>query len=143
MPAAAESRHHSDVADAVSVGRMREEFSRWLRQFGLAPDRHADLVLAVNEALANTAEFAYRRHRKPGSVTLTVRCDPASDSVMVTVTDEGAWREPSDDGNPQLRGRGIPLMEALADEVVIDSTPTGTTVRMRFDQVSNPSSAMA
>lgn len=34
-------------------------------------------------------------------------------------------------------------MEALADEVVIDSSPTGTTVRMRFDQVSNPSSAMA
>ncbi len=142
MPAA-ESRYHSEVADAVSVGRLREEFSRWLRRFGLSADRHADLVLAVNEALANTAEFAYRRHSRPGAVTMTVRCDPATDSLLVTVTDEGAWREPSDGGNPQLRGRGIPLMEALADEVVIDRAATGTTVRMRFDQVSNPSSAMA
>lgn len=142
MPAT-ESRHHSDVADAVSVGRLREEFSRWLRRFGLTPDRHNDLVLAVNEALANTAEFAYRRHHEPGAVTLTVRCDPATDALTVIVSDQGAWREPSDGGNPQLRGRGIPLMEALADEVVIDSSADGTTVRMRFDQVSNPSSAMA
>lgn len=142
MPAA-ESHHRSETADALSVGRLREEFGRWLRQFGLATDRHNDLVLAVNEALANTAEFAYRHQSEPGSVTLTAACDPSNGSLAVTVTDEGAWREPTDAGNPQLRGRGIPLMEALADEVVIDSSAHGTTVRMRFDRIGDLSSALA
>ena len=52
---AAETLQHRVVADAARVGQVREEFSRWLRQFDLSPDRHNDLVLAVNEALANAA----------------------------------------------------------------------------------------
>jgi len=45
----------------------REAFADWLeRYFDLDPIRSADLVLAVNEALANAAEFAYLRAEHPG-----------------------------------------------------------------------------
>ncbi len=133
----ADALDHCVAADAASVGRIREEFSRWLRQFGLNPDRHNDLVLAVNEALANSAEFAYVRHSCPGNVTLAARYDPVAASLAVTIADEGAWREPTGSAIPELRGRGIPLMRALADETVIEASAHGTTVRLRFDRVGD------
>ncbi|OBF28517.1 ATP-binding protein [Mycobacterium sp. ACS4331] len=134
---AAETLQHCVVADAVRVGQVREEFSRWLRQFNLSPDRHNDLVLAVNEALANAAEFAYVHHPAPGTVRLTARYDAPSRSVAVTISDEGDWREPTSSAIPRLRGRGIPLMRSLSDAAEIERSPHGTTVRMRFDQVGD------
>ena len=47
-------------ADAGAVARIRQEFKLWLQQFyDLDPVRRSDLVLAINEAMANAAEFAY------------------------------------------------------------------------------------
>lgn len=137
----AETFDRDVTADAVSVARVRDSFSEWLRQFGLSPERHNDVVLAVNEALANTAEFAYVDRARPGRVAIAVRYDGSGSSVTVAVTDEGTWRAPEPvemsevPGLPTLRGRGIPLMRALADEVTIETAPTGTTVRLRFDRI--------
>ena len=40
---------------------FRHELSQWLRaHFALDPVRRNDVLLAVNEALTNAAEFAYR-----------------------------------------------------------------------------------
>ncbi|MDG5485186.1 ATP-binding protein, partial [Mycolicibacterium gadium] len=48
-----------DNADALTVARMRRELSQWLRaHLTLDPDRLNDVLLAVNEALTNAAEFA-------------------------------------------------------------------------------------
>ena len=48
------------LADAACAAQMRQEFSDWLtRYFALDPTKASDVVLAVNEALANAAEFAY------------------------------------------------------------------------------------
>ncbi|BDB39793.1 MULTISPECIES: ATP-binding protein [Mycobacterium] len=48
------------AADASSAARLRTEFRNWLdRHFTLGAERFSDLVLAVSEALANAAEFAY------------------------------------------------------------------------------------
>lgn len=138
--AESESLDRTVAADAASVGNLREEFSGWLRRFGLRPDRHNDLVLAVNEALANSAEFAYAQAAHPGLVKMTAWHDAPTSSITVTVTDQGSWREPRDTttvGVPALRGRGIPLMRALADDVVIDPSPLGTTVRLRFNRVGD------
>ncbi len=50
----------SVAADARSAARTRAEFGAWLsRYFSLCADRFSDLLLAVNEAIANAAEFAY------------------------------------------------------------------------------------
>ena len=52
--------------------------------------------------------------------------------LTVTVTDEGAWRIADPETRSISRGRGIPLMHALADRATIDSTPAGTRVRLRM-----------
>ena len=59
------------LADAACAAQMRQEFSVWLRRyFALDETQVSDVVLAVNEALANAAEFAYSTvdrlaHRRP------------------------------------------------------------------------------
>jgi anti-sigma regulatory factor (Ser/Thr protein kinase) len=37
-----------------------------------------------------------------------------------------------------MRGRGIPLMEALADDVTIDRTPQGTRVTLTWTGLTGP-----
>lgn len=59
--------------------------------------------------------------------------DRRSDRLAVTVDDRGRWRRriPAQ-YQQQLRGRGFPPMEALADDVTIDRTPRGTRVTLTW-----------
>lgn len=119
-------------ADAGTVGRLRDEFSRWLRErFALDPVRFSDILLAVNEAMANVAEFAYPDGAQDR--TFSVRARHIAGSMVVTVADRGRWRQTDPAARPASRGRGIPLMRALADEVAIEPSEHGTRVQMRFD----------
>lgn len=126
----------SDVAaDALTVACLREEFTRWLRR-GVAMDetRLCDVALAVNEALANSAEFAYVEGGA-GTVHLEALRDVDRRSITVTVSDQGHWRETNPLNRQRSRGRGIPLMRTLADSVIIDTSGLGTSVCLRFDDV--------
>lgn len=96
--------------------------------------RLCDVVLAVNEALANVAEFAYT-DGGAGSVDLEAVRDMGRRTITVTVSDLGHWRETNPLCRQRSRGRGIPLMRTLADSVIIDTSGLGTTVCLRFDNV--------
>lgn len=127
----------STLADAACAAQMRQEFSVWLkRYFALDPTKVSDVVLAVNEALANAAEFAYCAVERPGAMHLLADYDSCSSILTVTVTDEGAWRLGDGKKKQISRGRGIPLMEALADRTTIDSSSTGTTVSLEWNDVT-------
>jgi len=124
------------AADAESASRIREEFAGWLeRFFDLDPILSSDLVLAINEALANSAEFAYATAGRRGTMDLRAHYDPDSTSLTVTISDQGVWRTPDPNPATRARGRGIPLMEALSDRVAIDTSTAGTQVRMQWDGV--------
>lgn len=126
----------SVLADAACAAQMRQEFSDWLkRYFALDPMKTSDVVLAVNEALANAAEFAYSSVDRPGAMHLLADYDTDSAILTVTITDEGTWRIANGENKKISRGRGIPLMQALADCAVIDSTPEGTNVRLVWNQI--------
>ncbi|MGE0220298.1 ATP-binding protein [Mycolicibacterium sp.] len=123
--------------DAHAVAQVRHEFAQWLQRFfDLDAVRTSDLVLAINEALANAAEFAYLLADGPG--TIDMEADYAADTGTLTVTirDRGVWRARQTDPLPRTRGRGIPLMEALADEASIETSPGGTRVRLQWNGVS-------
>ena len=125
------------LADAARASQMRQEFSTWLkRYFTLDPTRVSDMVLAVNEALANAAEFAYSTVAQPGAMHLLADYDTGSAVLTVTVADEGAWRIADAEKKSNTRGRGIPLMRALADRATFDSTPAGTKVRLEWNHVA-------
>jgi serine/threonine-protein kinase RsbW len=65
-------------------------------------------VLAVNEAVSNSVEHAYRPATPDGTVELTFWTE--SGAVCIEVVDHGEWRIPSD--QPTGRGRQITFMVA-------------------------------
>lgn len=127
------------AADAESVSRIREQFAEWLeRFFDLDPIRCSDLVLAINEALANAAEFAYLQADSPGTIDLLAHYDPNAGSLTVTISDRGVWRAPNPKPPNRSRGRGIPLMKALADRAAIETSTAGTKVHLQWDALAKP-----
>ena len=124
------------VADPVSAALIRREFSDWLgRYFALDATQSSDMVLAVNEAMANAAEFAYVAVTRPAIMHVQADYDGSAGTLRVTVTDQGTWRSRDQVPKRLSRGRGIPLMRALADRAIVDSSPTGTRVCLEWGRV--------
>lgn len=129
-------------AEPGAAGRSRRAASRWFTTVcgGRQPcEVVSDLVLAVNEAVSNSIEHAYRDGLS-GTVVLHADVDRPSTAlggdgatvgcpdvrVTVRVSDRGSWREPA--LNPGHRGRGLSMIRACAEDVVVTGGPSGTTV---------------
>jgi anti-sigma regulatory factor (Ser/Thr protein kinase) len=126
-PAPPISFHRRTAAVASRLPELREALSRWLSTFGLGLERREDIVLAGYEAMANSAEHAYPAG-EPGPVD--VRAEALPDRLTVTVTDYGTWRPPS--ATNGLRGRGLLLIDSLADQCAQVHREDGTTVTMTW-----------
>lgn len=125
------------AATPESASRTRDEFARWLGEFfDLNPDRSSDLVLAINEALANSAEFAYVNSGTAGTMDFRASYDSDDATMTVVVADRGVWRMSDTQDDTRTRGRGIPLMRALSDRTAIETSTDGTEVRMAWTNVS-------
>lgn len=123
-------------ADPHAAARTRDDFSTWLEgAFALDPDKTGDLVLAIYEALANTAEYAYVSTGRMGTMDIQAAHDPSESALLVTVSDRGLWRTASPSPQDRSRGRGIALMKALADRVSIQTSTAGTTVLLAWNGV--------
>jgi serine/threonine-protein kinase RsbW len=97
----------------------------WLAEAGVDQEVEQSTVLAVSEAAANAIEHAYGFDGRR-DVVVVARVD--EDELHVSVEDEGSWREPAERSD---RGRGMPIMEAVMEEVVVERLSRGTVVRMR------------
>jgi anti-sigma regulatory factor (Ser/Thr protein kinase) len=124
---------HLDVVDEFSMllganprelALLRRAIGDWAMRAGATLDIREDVVLAVNEAVANAMEHAYG----PGDARVEVVASRSSLGALdLRVRDFGRWRTGRlDDGG----GRGLALMRNLMDDVTVDTTPDGTTVRM-------------
>jgi anti-sigma regulatory factor (Ser/Thr protein kinase) len=124
------------AADPLTAAHTRDEFASWVRDvFDLDENRSADLVLAIYEALANTAEYAYPTMGRTGTMDVVASYDPLESALLVTVADRGQWRTASSVPGDRSRGRGIALMKALTDRVSIQTSTRGTTVRLAWTGV--------
>lgn len=120
------------AAEPRTVVAWRADFTAWLvTAVALDDERCSDVVLAVDEALSNAAEFAYDGV-DGGSMSVDAQYSVVEDRLDVTIADQGRWREPDATNRTLARGRGIPLMSALADELVIDHDGQGTVVFLAF-----------
>lgn len=125
------------AATPQTAAHTRDEFAAWLRRFyAIDETRVSDAVLAVNEALANSAEFAYVNVAAAGTMDVQAWHDPATATITVEVLDRGTWRVTDGPPNKRTRGRGIPLMHALCDEASIETSADGTSVRMAWANVA-------
>ena len=106
-----------------SLKPLRIAIRRWLEHVRADRQATADLLTAVGEACANAVEHAYGP--VGGTVSVSLKYRPPD--VLVTVADTGRWRAP----RGSFRGRGLTLMRALSDEVVIERTDTGTRIQIR------------
>jgi anti-sigma regulatory factor (Ser/Thr protein kinase) len=110
-------------AEIESIPLMRRLLGRWLDEAGATRADIEDLMLASAEAAANSIEHAYGL--APGVVEL--RASTAQGGpVKVTIRDFGNWRAP----RGRQRGRGLLLMEGLADDVEVIHDDEGTTVEL-------------
>jgi anti-sigma regulatory factor (Ser/Thr protein kinase) len=120
-PAAAFSRRVP--ARATELASLRRELRSWLRSWGLEAELVGDLTLACGEALANAVEHAYGAD-EAGDVELRGTLVPDGE-LRVAVRDFGRWRAPVQ--RPE-RGRGLPIMRTLADDVRMTIDEGGTEV---------------
>ncbi len=123
-----------------TVTAWRRALHRWLQHEVRAPDDvRDDVVLGVNEALANCVEHAYRSHRGTGAMKLQASYDPGAESIRVCVSDRGRWQSPSCRLSSDPRAsRGIMLMHNLAEHCTIHARPDGTSVYLDYALDPNP-----
>ncbi len=126
-PATPVTFHQRTAAVADRLPRLREALGRWLATLSLSTERREDIVLAGYEAMANAAEHAYPAG-EPGPVD--VRAEALPGRLTVTVTDYGTWRPPS--ATNGLRGRGLLLIDSIADHSAQVHRDDGTTVTMTW-----------
>jgi serine phosphatase RsbU (regulator of sigma subunit) len=108
--------------DIAAVASMRRRLTGWLDDVGVDAPVQREIVLVCNELCANAIEHAIA----PSSETVEVKASKNGDSVEIQVRDFGRWRKPTP---REGRGFGLKLVAALADDVDIASTDSGTRVR--------------
>lgn len=122
-------------AHREQLPRLRDRMRRWLTGHDIPAALRADIVLAADEALANSVEHAYRGPDGPGTMDLDLVVD--ADSVSLSITDHGSWTHPKPEP-AGTRGRGLKLIRALARRVDLQSTPHGTTLIAYFPRPVPP-----
>ncbi|MFC5728147.1 MULTISPECIES: sensor histidine kinase [Nocardioides] len=116
------------VRSAADLSGARRFAAAEADQAGLSRDRISDLELVVSELATNSLQHA------AGACSLSIWAE--ADHVICESRDLGqiedplAGRRPPLDGQPH--GRGLLLVNHLADLVRVHTTPDGTTVRAYF-----------
>jgi PAS domain S-box-containing protein len=111
-------------SEPSALRSLRALLRRWLEQAAASDaDVHA-IVMACSEACTNAIEHAGAAPDE----TIQFEAVLSDGDVDVVVRDRGHWREgrpPSD------QGRGLELIDALMDDVRLETAPEGTTIRLR------------
>jgi anti-sigma regulatory factor (Ser/Thr protein kinase) len=108
----------------------------WLARWSWRDDDLDDIVAAVDEAVANVVDHAYRLEPAPGAIHLraAVTTEARRRRAIVRVSDDGRWRPVPDD--PGFRGHGLRMMDACTATMDIDRTDRGTTVTLISEPVT-------
>lgn len=140
--------HRSWPADPEQLVLIRRELARWLAPLALTEEETADVVLAVDEAAANAVRHAYGAHES-GAVELTLWTEAAADAgpgagsetLCIEIVDHGNWQPPGQ--RPAEGGRGISLMNTVAESVLIRFDGRGSRVLLRHRMGGHPAGGRA
>lgn len=122
------------VSDQTAAATARRFASESLVGEGLSEGETFDILLALNEAVANACRHAYPTFKGE----ITIRCGREGDEFVLTVSDDGKGFDFSAEmfemPEPMSpRGRGFFLMRELMDKVEIHTDGFGTMVTLRRD----------
>ena len=116
-------------SQGIKLVKIRKFVEQLAYECGFNETDVFDLKVAVGEACANAIEHGSPHGRKN---RIQIACAFENNCLVVEVIDEGVFkpRFPAFDSQLNYRGRGIPFMLALMDEVEIKESEDGTTVRL-------------
>ena len=133
-------REFACPGDSGSIAEGRDSILRFLSEHGVSGEEEIDLLLALQEALAN-AVF----HGCGDDAGKTIRCtvEITPEEIRIVVRDPGMGFDTSsssDSGEDKINltehGRGILLMRSLMDEVSYHDG--GSELRMRKRRQREP-----
>jgi serine/threonine-protein kinase RsbW len=125
-------------AVATSCEVVRSRLRGWLTGVGCPRDARDDIVLAVNEAVSNVVDHAYRGARV-GPVRVCAALVADGERIAVSIDDLGRWQLATVD--PAERYRGLPIIRACMDEVDIRVDPKGTHVLLTSAPIRDPAAS--
>jgi serine/threonine-protein kinase RsbW len=115
--------------DVASIPVARHIVRDAMSELGILPRVVDDVQVALSEACANAVQ-----HSGSGE-EIEVRFDLRDELATIEVADRGNGFEPAALDAPDIlspRGRGVPLIRALVDDLEVDSAPgRGTVVQMQ------------
>jgi|SRR4051812_8932217 serine/threonine-protein kinase RsbW len=120
------------TADPAVLRLLRHYSAGWLRRLRWPDAPIADAVLALNAAVTNSVQHAYRA---PGGGDVSVHAlaagsCPGLSAARFTVHDWGRWRsrDLSLRGSSSSTGYGMALMDVLSEDLYVETGAEGTTV---------------
>jgi anti-sigma regulatory factor (Ser/Thr protein kinase) len=123
-------------AAPANIPQARHRLRDWLTGMAVEPHRVADILLATGEAVSNAIE-----HGSAGDSlrTVSVEAFVRGHTVTVTVSDTGRWLGDSSASQRSLRGgRGLTMINGLADHVNTVRTAHGTRITLDFHHAVVP-----
>lgn len=122
------------------IADARHRLRSWLSGIDVNPRRESDILLATGEAVTNAIEHG---SGADGSKTVSVEAFVRGQTVTATVSDAGQWSgDSSASQRSQRRGRGLTMINGLADDVRTVRTAAGTRITLTFDQAVLPESGL-
>ncbi len=123
-------------ASLDNIAEARHRLRDWLSGVDIDPRRESDVLLATGEAVTNAIE-----HGSGGDDTKTVSIEAfvRGRTVIATVTDAGQWSgDSSASQRSRERGRGLTMINGLADDAKTVRCAAGTRVTLTFERAVLP-----
>lgn len=117
--------HLDFPAEADRLAEVRRALHDWLAGIPIAAGLAHDVVLAAGEACTNAIEHGHRCDGGPVGLSASL----TDDHIRVVVADHGRW-QPGDTAADDSRGRGMAIMRMVSSEFEVETTESGTVVKM-------------
>ena len=114
-----------------NMAAARHLLRDWLSDINADPRRETGILLATGETISNAIE-----HGCGADYTKTVSVEAVvhGEAIVATVSDPGQWSgDSSASQRGQYRGRGLTLINGMADHVSTHRGPAGTRTTLTFE----------
>lgn len=121
-------------SEGSQLSRIRGIVEEFASEHGFNNSQIYHIKVAISEAVANAIEHGSDPTLPPGDSRnrVIVKLEDEGDAVAAYVSDQGKFKSklPTFQPGAGYRGRGLFLMSALMDQVDIDESEKGTTLRL-------------